>query len=109
MLLAPLGTNIPNVRFNDGRTNRQGHFLTGTMHLHRTDNEPVVGGLFWLNPGGRAAGRQGGRAAQITGDILTSNGPYFSLDGRILYFADSTRRMIWSFDYVPAADDETPE
>jgi sugar lactone lactonase YvrE len=90
-LLAPLGINNPNVRLNDGKTDRQGRFLAGTMHLHRTGDEPVVGGLFRLDPGGRAT--------QIADDILTSNGPCFSPDGRIFYFADSTRRMIWAFDY----------
>jgi sugar lactone lactonase YvrE len=90
-LLAPLGINNPNVRLNDGKTDRQGRFLAGTMHLHRTGDEPVVGGLFRLDPGGRAT--------QIADDILTSNGPCFSPDGRIFYFADSRRRMIWAFDY----------
>ncbi|RKK04640.1 SMP-30/gluconolactonase/LRE family protein [Pseudoroseomonas wenyumeiae] len=90
-LLAPLGIDNPNVRLNDGKTDRQGRFLAGTMHLHRADDEPVIGGLFRLD--------SGGKAVQIADDILTSNGPCFSPDGRIFYFADSTRRTIWAFDY----------
>jgi L-arabinonolactonase len=90
-LLAPLGIDHPNVRLNDGKTDRQGRFLAGTMHLHRNDDEPVAGGLFRLDPGGKAV--------QIADDIMTSNGPCFSPDGRIFYFADSTRRVIWAFDY----------
>lgn len=90
-LLAPLGIENPNVRLNDGKTDRQGRFLAGTMHLHRGDDEPVAGGLFRLDPGGKAV--------QVASDILTSNGPCFSPDGRIFYFADSSRRTIWAFDY----------
>lgn len=90
-LLAPLGIEHPNVRLNDGKTDRQGRFLAGTMHLHRGEDEPVLGGLFRLDPGGKAV--------QVAEDILTSNGPCFSPDGRVFYFADSTRRTIWAFDY----------
>jgi L-arabinonolactonase len=90
-LLAPLGIDHPNVRLNDGKTDRQGRFLAGTMHLHRADDEPVAGGLFRLDPGGKAV--------MVADDIMTSNGPCFSPDGRIFYFADSTRRVIWAFDY----------
>jgi sugar lactone lactonase YvrE len=91
MLLASLGIEHPNVRLNDGKTDRQGRFLAGTMHLHRADDEPVVGGLYRL--------ASGGKAVRVAEDILTSNGPCFSPDGRIFYFADSTRRVIWAFDY----------
>jgi L-arabinonolactonase len=88
---APLGLGHPNVRLNDGKTDRQGRFLAGTMHLHRGEEEPVVGGLFRLNPDGTVT--------PLVGDIATSNGPCFSPDGRTLYLADSPRRVIWCFDY----------
>lgn len=91
---APLGVDNPNVRLNDGKTDRQGRFLAGTMHLHRAEDEPVIGGLFRLNPDGTAT--------QLVDDIATSNGPCFSPDGRIFYFADSTRQTIWAFDYDTA-------
>lgn len=91
---ALLGLGHPNVRLNDGKTDRQGRFLAGTMHLHRAEDEPVVGGLFRLDPDGTAK--------LLVDDIATSNGPCFSPDGRILYFADSTRQTIWAFDYDPA-------
>lgn len=91
---APLGLDNPNVRLNDGKTDRQGRFLAGTMHLHRAEDEPVIGGLFRLNPDGTAT--------QLVDDIATSNGPCFSPDGRTFYFADSTRQTIWAFDYDTA-------
>lgn len=91
---APLGLDNPNVRLNDGKTDRQGRFLAGTMHLHRAEDDPVIGGLFRLNPDGTAT--------QLVDDIATSNGPCFSPDGRTFYFADSTRQTIWAFDYDTA-------
>ena len=92
--IALLGLGNPNVRLNDGKTDRQGRFLAGTMHLHRAEDQPVLGGLFRLNPDGTAT--------QLADDIATSNGPCFSPDGRTFYFADSTRQTIWAFDYDTA-------
>ena len=91
---ARLGLGNPNVRLNDGKTDRQGRFLAGTMHLHRAEHEPILGGLYRLNPDGTVT--------LLVDDIATSNGPCFSPDGRILYFADSTRQPIWAFDYDTA-------
>lgn len=91
---ALLGLGHANVRLNDGKTDRQGRFLAGTMHLHRGADEAVVGGLFRLEPEGRAT--------LLADDIATSNGPCFSPDGATLYFADSTRQVIWVFDYETA-------
>ncbi len=88
---ALLGLGNPNVRLNDGKTDRQGRFLAGTMHLHRAEDEPVIGGLFRMDPDGAVT--------QLTDDIATFNGPCFSPDGRTFYFADSTRQTIWAFDY----------
>lgn len=88
---ARLSLGNPNVRLNDGKTDRQGRFLAGTMHLHRGEDEPVIGGLFRPN--------HDGTVTQLVEDIATSNGPCFSPDGRIFYFADSTRQTIWAFDY----------
>jgi sugar lactone lactonase YvrE len=79
-------------RLNDGKTDRQGRFLAGTMHLHRGEEEPVVGGLFRLNPDGTVM--------PLVGDIATSNGPCFSPDGHTFYLADSSRQTIWAYDYA---------
>lgn len=93
--LALLGLDNPNVRLNDGKTDRQGRFLAGTMHLHRAEGAPAAGGLFRLEPEGRAT--------LLVPDVATSNGPCFSPDGRVFYFADSARRTIWAFDYDTAS------
>jgi len=91
---ALLGLGNPNVRLNDGKTDRQGRFLAGTMHLHRAEGEAVMGGLFRLEPGGTTT--------LLVDGIATSNGPCFSPDGRTLYFADSSQQTIWAFDYDTA-------
>lgn len=88
---ALLGLGNPDVRLNDGKTDRQGRFLAGTMHLHRAEEEPVIGGLYRLDPTGVATA--------LVGDIATSNGPCFSPDGGTFYYADSSRQVIWAFDY----------
>ena len=37
----------------------------------------------------------------LDGDIICSNGPCWSPDGRTLYFADTGRRAIYAYDYDP--------
>ena len=97
-LLAPLPGANPALRLNDGKVDRQGRFLAGTMQLHWQEGEPVQGGLFRLD---------GARAVPLAGDFATFNGPCFSPDGRTLYAADSTRRVIWAFDYDTASGTPT--
>ncbi len=92
-LLAPLPGANPALRLNDGKVDRQGRFLAGTMQLHWQEGEPVQGGMFRLD---------GARAVPLAGDFATFNGPCFSPDGATLYAADSTRRVIWAFDYDAA-------
>jgi len=99
-LAAPgAGELVPGMRFNDGRTDRQGRFWAGTMvmdmaaaradgHLYRLDahglSQPLVSGL------------------------VTQNGLAWSPDGRTMYLSDShpSRQLVWAFDYDP--DTGTP-
>lgn len=92
-LLAPLPDAGPGLRLNDGKVDRQGRFLAGTMQLHWAEGEASAGGLFRLD---------GARAMPLAGDFATFNGPCFSPDGATLYCADSSRRIIWAFDYDTA-------
>ncbi len=75
-----------NVRFNDGRVDRQGRFWAGSMTEGR--GEPK-GKLYCLH--GREA------RVHLTG-IAVSNSLCFSADGRHLYFSDSPHRAIYRFD-----------
>jgi len=89
--LAALDLDDPDVRLNDGKVDRQGRFLAGTMHTNLAPGAAPLGGLYRLDPDGAVR--------RLAGDILTANGPCFSPDGRTLYLADSPRQVIWAFDY----------
>ena len=81
-------------RFNDGKTDRQGRFLAGTMDFEERD---PVASLFRLDPDLSVT--------KIDDNIICSNGPCFSPDGKIMYFADSFEKMIYAYDYDPQTGD----
>ena len=77
-------------RFNDGKVDRRGRFLAGSM-----DDAPGAnafrGALYRLDPDLKAT--------RLREGVGISNGPCFSPDGGTFYFADSPRRTIWAHDY----------
>lgn len=81
---------LPNNRLNDGKTDRQGRFIFGSMD---TLEEKASGKLYVYSPDGSLSVLDEG--------IVVSNGPCFSPDGRILYFADTWTGLIWAYDYDP--------
>lgn len=80
------------MRFNDGRTDRQGRFWAGTMVMDMALASPK-GALYRLDAQGLSAPRFGG--------LITPNGLAFSPDGRTLYLSDShpAVQAVWQFDY----------
>ena len=81
----------PTTRFNDGKVDRQGRFLTGTMATRIGDRTEGRGSVYRLD-------------ADLTlhrlkGGVVVANGPCFSPDGRTFYFADTGRRAIFAHDY----------
>jgi sugar lactone lactonase YvrE len=77
-------------RFNDGRVDPAGRFLTGTI------DEPKDGGrahLYRYDCRGLAV---------LAGELLTSNGVAFSPDGRTLYHSDTPTFTVWRYSYDPA-------
>lgn len=76
------------VRLNDGKVDRRGRFVAGSMHRQETDG---LGALYRLDTDHRCH--------QLDGGIICSNAPAFSPDGRTLYFADSVRRELYAYDY----------
>jgi len=84
-------TDLPENRFNDGTTDRQGRFWAGTMK--DGGNPEPVGSFYRLDPGGSVTRWKGG--------IFTTNGLAFSPDGKTMYFSDSNPavRTIWAADY----------
>jgi L-arabinonolactonase len=78
-------------RMNDGKVDRQGRFVVGSMDYE--EREPI-GGLYRLD--------HDGRVTKLEDGIIVSNGPCWSPDGETFYFADSFRRCIWSYKYDAA-------
>jgi sugar lactone lactonase YvrE len=77
-----------NMRFNDGKCDRQGRFWAGTMN--DVVREPT-GTLYRLDA-------RRGCVAQFNG-IRTPNSLAWSPDGRVMYFADSRSHMIHAYAF----------
>jgi L-arabinonolactonase len=80
-----------NLRFNDGRVDRQGRFWAGSM---------VEGAGA---PSGKLYSLSGGSSQVHLSGIAISNSICFSPDGRQLYFADSPHRLILRYDLDAAS------
>lgn len=77
----------PSARFNDGKVDRQGRFWAGTMTLeHHTTSS-----LYRLDPDLTVH--------TMETDIMVANGPAWSPDGKIMYFTDTRKYMIYSYDF----------
>ncbi|EIF33681.1 gluconolactonase [Burkholderia sp. Ch1-1] len=87
------------MRFNDGRCDRQGRFWAGTMVQDMAAANPA-GALYRFDA-------RGVLSAPVVDGLITQNGLAWSPDGTTMYLSDShpLRRQIWAFDY----DGETGE
>ena len=93
-LLASVTHDLPEMRFNDGRCDRQGRFWAGTMLMNMAAGAPV-GAMYRYS-----AGQVEPLKAQLDGFIVP-NGLAFSPDGKTMYLSDSHPdvQKIWAFDY----------
>src|SRR5690348_2468377 len=91
--LAAVAHPMPNMRFNDGRCDRQGRFWAGTMHMDMAAGH-AVGSLYRYTSAG-------GLGAPVRRGLLTQNGLAWSPSGARMYLSDShpKARIVWSFDY----------
>ena len=82
---------LSNMRFNDGRCDRQGRFRAGTMYMDMSA----------AHAAGVLHGYEGGELKPILSDLIVPNGLAFSPDGRTMYLSDSHPKVqqIWAFDY----------
>ncbi len=80
-------------RFNDGGTDRQGRFWSGTM-TETQDFENKPGALY------RLGGAQG--CEQMLTDLMISNGLCFSPDSSVMYHSDSPAQEIHAYDFDSA-------
>lgn len=75
-------------RLNDGKVDKQGRFIAGSMD---TQEAGANGALYRLNPDLTVTKLEEG--------IIVSNGPCWSPDGGTFYFADSWSNKISVYDY----------
>jgi sugar lactone lactonase YvrE len=83
----PIGDD-PAIRLNDGKVDRRGRFISGSMD---TMESGPNGSLYRLDPDFKVT--------KIDSNIIVSNGPCFSPDDKTFYFADSWSGEIWAYDY----------
>jgi uronate dehydrogenase len=82
------------MRFNDGRCDRQGRFWAGTMYTDMSA-AAAVGGLYRFDGHGQTT------LAPVISELIVPNGLAFSPDGRTMYVSDShpSVQLIWAYDY----------
>lgn len=80
-----------NNRLNDGKVDRQGRFIVGSMD---TLEEEASARLYRLDPDLSLHTLDDG--------IICSNGPCWSPNGETFYFADTWSGEIWAYDYDKA-------
>jgi L-arabinonolactonase len=81
--------DLPDNRFNDGKTDRQGRFWAGS--LYDPDETKPTGSLYRLDTDLSCH--------RIVEGIFASNGLAFSPDSATAYYADSRRRTVWAWDF----------
>jgi sugar lactone lactonase YvrE len=90
-ILAPFAMPQPNMRFNDGRCDRQGRLWASTFLMGKA-RQPIGQ---WIRLDTRGLHDSG-----LTG-FTVPNGLAFSPDGRTMYVSDAAPdvRAVWAFDY----------
>jgi L-arabinonolactonase len=89
-MLEPLEVDLPSTRTNDGRTDRAGNFVFGTMNEH-PDRAPI--GSFYQYS------RRHGLRRLALGGVAIPNSICFSPDGRTMFYCDSLSRRILQCRY----------
>lgn len=87
--------DIADSRFNDGKTDRQGRFWSGTMFEAPGKAPARIGALWRLD--------QDLSVHKTIDGIGCANGLAWSPDNRTMYFTDSHTHFVWAFDFDPAS------
>lgn len=85
-----LDSVLPGVRLNDGRCDAAGRFWTGSMYERPAANR-FEGNLYRIEANGSHT--------VMRRQIGVANGLAFSPDGATMYFADTLRETVWSYEY----------
>ncbi len=83
----------PDMRFNDGKTDRQGRFWAGSMFM-KPEVDRAEGNLYRFDPDGSFYPMQA--------NVAIPNGMGWSSDGTTMYHTDSPRHTIYAYDFDPA-------
>jgi L-arabinonolactonase len=86
--------DIADTRFNDGKTDRQGRFWSGSMFEAPGKPPAKISALYRLDPDLSVH--------RMVEGIGCSNGLAWSPDGRAMYLADSHTPYVWVWDFDPA-------
>ncbi|CAL8475827.1 MULTISPECIES: SMP-30/gluconolactonase/LRE family protein [Caballeronia] len=88
----------PETRFNDGKVDRRGRFVAGTMSYDfdrydadRGQRSTRSGGLYRLDTDGKVT--------RLDSGISCSNGPCWSPDNKTFYFTDTYSKEMYAYDY----------
>jgi len=87
--ILPIEPEVARTRINDGRIDRAGNFVFGTMN---EDHQPANGSFY------QYSSRAGLRRLDL-GGIAIPNSICFSVDGRTMYFCDSPTGVIRQCQY----------
>jgi len=87
--------DIEDSRFNDGKTDRQGRFWSGTMFEAANKPSAKIGALWRLD--------RDLSAHKVIDGIGCSNGLAWSPDSRTMYFTDSHTNLVWAHDFDAAS------
>lgn len=93
--LTPIEAHLPTTRLNDGRCDRQGRFVFGTLD-EDASRQPIAG-FYRVNHDLSV------EKLPLPG-VAISNAICFSPDGSAMYFTDSMHKKIWRWDGYGSGD-----
>ncbi len=92
-LLLPAAHDPEIMRFNDGRTDRQGRFWSGTVRIDMDRDNTAANAFYRYDRSG---------LTKMLTNVGLANGTAFSPDGTTMYRAQSETRQIFAYDYDSA-------
>ncbi|WP_412050769.1 SMP-30/gluconolactonase/LRE family protein [Hoeflea sp. Naph1] len=85
--------DMSDTRFNDGKTDRQGRFWSGSMFEAPGKPAAKIGALYRLDTDHSVH--------KVIDGVGCANGLAWSPDGDKMYFTDSHTHLVWVFDFDP--------
>lgn len=90
-VIADAEGDTPETRMNDGKTDRQGRFWSGTMFESQGKTSHAIGSLYRLDADLSCH--------KVVEGVTCSNGLAWSPDSRTMYFTDSGTPYVWAWDF----------